>query len=289
MAESSLQKPEIATITIAELYTKQGHYDKAVETCEAILARDPDNKTAAERLSKLRDKISASSRVDAARPEKGCRDSADVISALYAWLENIRQYRRSREASLKRAAVSKTYKGDEAGIALLEEWLQKVRLKRRGRAPLEPPQPTVQPASEEYDARISRLNDWLSSIRKAGRATEGAGEKEICKPVIDEEKTAGIARLEAMLESVRANRRIIGAAEASDIGEALPGKTDDAGIGRLENWLANLRSHSRLGKGHYAMQGKSRAGHSPNAHSQIVSLENWLGRIMRLRGKPDGL
>ncbi|MFH1503017.1 MAG: tetratricopeptide repeat protein [Candidatus Eisenbacteria bacterium] len=44
----------IATLTLAEIYARQGLADKAVEVCEAILRRDPDDAEAARRLQDYR-------------------------------------------------------------------------------------------------------------------------------------------------------------------------------------------------------------------------------------------
>jgi tetratricopeptide (TPR) repeat protein len=44
----------IATLTLAEIYAKQGLADKAVEVCEAILVRDPSDEEAARKLEEYR-------------------------------------------------------------------------------------------------------------------------------------------------------------------------------------------------------------------------------------------
>ncbi len=44
----------IATLTLAEIYAKQGLPDKALEICERILARNPDDEAAQERVGDYR-------------------------------------------------------------------------------------------------------------------------------------------------------------------------------------------------------------------------------------------
>lgn len=50
---------EIATLTLAEIYARQGLPDKAVEVCERILARDPDDEEAARRLGEYRNELAS--------------------------------------------------------------------------------------------------------------------------------------------------------------------------------------------------------------------------------------
>ncbi len=49
----------IATLTLAEIYSRQGLYDKAVEVCEQILEREPDNETVASRLREYREQLAS--------------------------------------------------------------------------------------------------------------------------------------------------------------------------------------------------------------------------------------
>ena len=55
---------DFQTVTLAELYIRQGHPTQAVEVLEAILRRDPQHEKAAEKLRELRGEI---------RRERGCR------------------------------------------------------------------------------------------------------------------------------------------------------------------------------------------------------------------------
>ena len=51
---SSLGPSSIATLTLAEIYSRQGLYGKAAEVCERILEREPDNEKAKSALSEYR-------------------------------------------------------------------------------------------------------------------------------------------------------------------------------------------------------------------------------------------
>ena len=50
----SLGPTSIATLTLAEIYSRQGLYGKAAEVCERILERDPDNEGAKSALDEYR-------------------------------------------------------------------------------------------------------------------------------------------------------------------------------------------------------------------------------------------
>ena len=52
--EPSLGPSSIATLTLAEIYSRQGLYGKAAEVCERILERDPDNVRAKSALEEYR-------------------------------------------------------------------------------------------------------------------------------------------------------------------------------------------------------------------------------------------
>src|SRR5258708_22641961 len=45
----------LPTVTLAEIYMTQGHRDRAIETLEGLLAREPDHAAAATLLAQLRD------------------------------------------------------------------------------------------------------------------------------------------------------------------------------------------------------------------------------------------
>jgi tetratricopeptide (TPR) repeat protein len=49
----------IATLTLAEIYARQGLFDKAVEVCQTILARTPADAEARERLQKYQEQLAS--------------------------------------------------------------------------------------------------------------------------------------------------------------------------------------------------------------------------------------
>ncbi len=71
----------IATKTLAELYASQGDVDAAVATYREVLARDPGDEEARERLRQL-----------LGREE---RAGGDPAAALARWLERVRAWRRA--------------------------------------------------------------------------------------------------------------------------------------------------------------------------------------------------
>jgi tetratricopeptide (TPR) repeat protein len=73
------------TVTIAELYIKQGHTDLAAEILEEIINKDSTNQRALAMLSEIRGG-------GAAQPEKGAQREA-VLKELNRWLSNIDRIR----------------------------------------------------------------------------------------------------------------------------------------------------------------------------------------------------
>jgi tetratricopeptide (TPR) repeat protein len=83
--EEIIPVPEdFQTVTLAELYMRQGHFRIAREVLEAILRRDPRQEKAAERLREVRERIGGEGAVANASP---------VIAELYRWLDNIGRLR----------------------------------------------------------------------------------------------------------------------------------------------------------------------------------------------------
>jgi tetratricopeptide (TPR) repeat protein len=68
------------TVTLAELYLRQGHLRPAEEVLEAILQREPQQERAAAMLREVREMI---------RREEAAQSVAPVIAELSRWLENI--------------------------------------------------------------------------------------------------------------------------------------------------------------------------------------------------------
>jgi predicted Zn-dependent protease len=55
--EDPSAKAAIQTDTLAEIYVKQGHLDRALSVYQDILARDPQNAAALEKLESLKERI----------------------------------------------------------------------------------------------------------------------------------------------------------------------------------------------------------------------------------------
>ena len=79
------------TVTIAELYIKQGHTDLAAEILEEIIKKDDTNKRALAMLSEIRGSGTAQPEKDAP-PEKGAQPDA-VLKELNRWLSNLDRIR----------------------------------------------------------------------------------------------------------------------------------------------------------------------------------------------------
>jgi tetratricopeptide (TPR) repeat protein len=60
-ADKKSDSGNMASVTMAELYLKQGHVDKAIETYEELLKKDPNNAVVRQRLVELKEKIAIDS------------------------------------------------------------------------------------------------------------------------------------------------------------------------------------------------------------------------------------
>jgi tetratricopeptide (TPR) repeat protein len=80
----NIPKPEFFTITLAELYIKQGHLQMAKDVLGEIIKREPGNINAAAKLDSVK---AAMSRVGTLSDEHDC--SKNVVKTLSCWLENI--------------------------------------------------------------------------------------------------------------------------------------------------------------------------------------------------------
>jgi predicted Zn-dependent protease len=76
---------DFQTVTLAELYVRQGHLQMAEEVLEAILRKDPHDVKATEMLREVRERI-----VSRKEPEE---KHAPVIAELSRWLKNIGRLR----------------------------------------------------------------------------------------------------------------------------------------------------------------------------------------------------
>ena len=87
IADSSIEnipKPDFFTITLAELYIKQGHLQMAKEVLKEIIKREPGNNNAAVKLASV--KVSMA-KVKTGSDEDKC--SNDFVKTLSSWLVNI--------------------------------------------------------------------------------------------------------------------------------------------------------------------------------------------------------
>ncbi len=82
--------PVMRTVTIAELYIKQGHPDLAAEILEEIIKKDRTNQRALAMLREIRSGDVQSEKV--AQPEKSAKPVA-VLKELNRWLRNIDRIR----------------------------------------------------------------------------------------------------------------------------------------------------------------------------------------------------
>jgi tetratricopeptide (TPR) repeat protein len=83
--------PEMATHTLAEIYVTQGQHQAAMETYQELLARDPEDQKARERLQELEGGMD----LEELMPEPVSGESLGkekMISVLEGWLAGIRTY-----------------------------------------------------------------------------------------------------------------------------------------------------------------------------------------------------
>ncbi|MHB8090103.1 MAG: tetratricopeptide repeat protein [Syntrophales bacterium] len=83
--ENSDVFPDFGTVTLAELYIRQGHLPMAEEMLEKITGRDPQNERAGALLQDVRARLGK---------KAGGQKNAGVIVELARWLENIGNLRR---------------------------------------------------------------------------------------------------------------------------------------------------------------------------------------------------
>ena len=77
-------EPLITTVTLAELYLRQGHLRLAERVLEKILRQEPRNEKATELLREVRDRL---------QPEGSVQRQAAVKAELSRWLDNIARMR----------------------------------------------------------------------------------------------------------------------------------------------------------------------------------------------------
>ncbi|MHB8771463.1 MAG: tetratricopeptide repeat protein [Syntrophales bacterium] len=85
-AEPAAEVPaDFQTVTLAELYIRQGHLGAAEELLEAIAGREPDNARAAQLLGEVRETVR--------RRQEAERQNRVVIGELSRWLDNAARLR----------------------------------------------------------------------------------------------------------------------------------------------------------------------------------------------------
>lgn len=84
-AEGDVQIPtDFQTVTLAELYVRQGHFRLAEEVLEKIIGQDPQNEKAAGLLQEVRERLLKGA---------SAHSCAGVIAELSRWLDNIDRLR----------------------------------------------------------------------------------------------------------------------------------------------------------------------------------------------------
>jgi tetratricopeptide (TPR) repeat protein len=82
--DETIPDPESFTVTLAELYIKQGHLQVAAEILKEIIWREPQNSQAVEKLDSLQAELSSQSPANSKFSE-----SDNLIKTLSSWLRNI--------------------------------------------------------------------------------------------------------------------------------------------------------------------------------------------------------
>ncbi len=77
-------KPEFSTVTLADLYIKQGHFKMAAEVLEKILEKEPENVLARTKLDTVATAIALKSSAN-----RDIVQSDNLAKTLSCWLENI--------------------------------------------------------------------------------------------------------------------------------------------------------------------------------------------------------
>jgi hypothetical protein len=82
---------EFHTVTLADLYMAQGHFERARAVLDDILSRDPKNEEAVKKLAEISKIMTLSDKVfgSPAAPEKAPLDNGPLIASLEGWLSRI--------------------------------------------------------------------------------------------------------------------------------------------------------------------------------------------------------
>ncbi len=81
--------PEFQTITLADLYIRQGHFSMAADILQKIVQREPDNKLAQAKLDTVNTAISLQ-----ASAKNNSAQTDILIDTMTRWLENINRLKR---------------------------------------------------------------------------------------------------------------------------------------------------------------------------------------------------
>lgn len=84
-----LPKPEFSTVTLADLYIKQGHFKMAAEVLEKILEKQPENVLARTKLDTVTTALALKSSLNA-----DIVQSDNLLKTLSCWLENINKLKK---------------------------------------------------------------------------------------------------------------------------------------------------------------------------------------------------
>jgi tetratricopeptide (TPR) repeat protein len=82
--DENIPDPELFTVTLAELYIKQGHLQVAAEILQKIIWREPQNSQAVAKLDSLKEELSSQSSASAKFAQYD-----NLIKTLSSWLKNI--------------------------------------------------------------------------------------------------------------------------------------------------------------------------------------------------------
>lgn len=86
----------VKSVTLADVYLKQGLRAEAADMLRAVLAEDPGNATARERLAALEPPAAAAVEASAVAPIQGAASSEQLIGQLQNWLRAIERVQAER-------------------------------------------------------------------------------------------------------------------------------------------------------------------------------------------------
>lgn len=83
--------PEIATLTLAEIYFDQGQIQEAIDIYEKVVAQNPENNHSKQRLDELKDMMAAGETIEDKGLDRIRQKKEKMIAILEAWLANIQE------------------------------------------------------------------------------------------------------------------------------------------------------------------------------------------------------